>query len=185
VDRHQVRRDVLKPVLSSQFSVSASASWALPFRPLRCLISGMRLRWRLILPSCGLLLFAILTYQSIAENRAFHNSRYVWWSALRLDSDPLNRHSATRTANACPDKAQNCIPVEPIEIWIDPGWVTKCFMFLALPAFLGTAGIVSGLARLDVSEITSFFVSMPFLTVAWFYFIGWMFDRWHGKRERT
>jgi hypothetical protein len=58
-------------------------------------------------------------------------------------------------------------------------------MFLALPAFLGTAGIVSGLARLDVSEITSFFVSMPFLTVAWFYFIGWMFDRWHGKRERT
>jgi hypothetical protein len=58
-------------------------------------------------------------------------------------------------------------------------------MFLALPAFLATAGIVGGFARLDVSEITSFFVSMPFLIVAWFYLIGWVFDRWHGKRKRT
>jgi hypothetical protein len=45
-------------------------------------------------------------------------------------------------------------------------------MLTALPAFLATTGIVDGLARLGVSEITSFFVSIPFLTVTWFYFGG-------------
>ncbi|MFZ1159281.1 MAG: hypothetical protein WAO10_15975 [Candidatus Sulfotelmatobacter sp.] len=99
------------------------------------------------------------------ENRAFHSGRYFWWSAMRLDSDPLDRHPAPRTAIACHDKVENCLPMEPMEIWIDPGWVTRCFMLLALPAFLATAGIVSGLARLGVSEITSFFVSMPLLTL--------------------
>jgi hypothetical protein len=144
---------------------------------------SMRIRSRLVLPACGLVLFAILTYQSMVENRAFHSSRYFWWSAIRLDSDPLNRHSAARAAIACPDKVENCMPFEPMQIWINPGWLTRSFMLLALPAFLATAGIVGGLARLGVSEIMSFFVSMPFLTVAWFYFAGWAFDRWHRKRK--
>jgi hypothetical protein len=75
--------------------------------------------------------------------------------------------------------------MEPMDIWIDPGWLTRCFMLIALPAFFATAGIVDGLARMGVSEITSFFVSMPFLTVAWFHFGGWVIDRRHGRRKQT
>jgi len=148
---------------------------------------GMRFRWRVVLPSCGLLLFAIVTYQSTLANRGFHSrpGRYFWWSAIRLDSDPLNRHSAARTAIACPDKVENCMPLEPIEIWIDPGWLTKCFMLLALPALLAAEGIVRGMARLGVSEIISFFVSMPPLIVAWLCSVGWVLDRWRSNRART
>jgi hypothetical protein len=74
--------------------------------------------------------------------------------------------------------------MEPMEIWIDPGWLSKTFTLSVLPAFLAAVGIVRGLARLGVSEITSFFVLMPSLTSIWFYLAGWGFDRWSSKRAR-
>jgi hypothetical protein len=55
-------------------------------------------------------------------------------------------------------------------------------MLSALPAFLAGLGIVHGLARVGVSEVTSFMSSMPLLILAWLYFIGWLFDRWSRKR---
>jgi hypothetical protein len=147
----------------------------------------MRFRWRAILPTCGLLLFAIGTYVSVQINREFHNDngRYFWWSALRLDSDPLSRHSSARTSISCTESPENCEFAEPLAIWIDPGWLSNCFVFSALPAWLAAKGIVRGLGQLGVSEITSFFVAMPLLTLAWFYFAGWIFDRWQSKRARA
>ncbi len=147
----------------------------------------MKFRWRGFVPICGILLFGLGTYASIRMNEDIHNGagRYFWWSALRLDSDPLNRHPSSRTSYSCNDSTENCGSLEPLGLWIDPGWVSKCFVLSALPAWLATIGIVRGLAQLGVSEITSFFVSMPLLTLAWFYSVGWMLDRWHGKRART
>jgi hypothetical protein len=107
-------------------------------------------------------------------SKGFRNgtARYFWGSALRLDSDPLNRHSSSRTSIACPDSTETCLPADPGTIWVDPSWLSKCFVLSALPAWLATIGIVSGLAQLGVSEVTSFFVAMPLLTVIWFYFVG-------------
>ena len=127
------------------------------------------------------------TYASIRMNQGFHNGteRYFWWSAFRLDSDPLDRHSSSRTSSPCTGNTENCGSLEPLGTWVDPGWLAQCFVLSALPAFLTTKVIVHGLARLGVSEITSFFVSMPLLTLAWFYSVGWALDRWHSKRVRT
>jgi len=63
--------------------------------------------------------------------------------------------------------------------------LAKCFVLTTLPAWLASVAIVYRLARLGVSELTSFFVSMPLLTLVWFYFVGWSFDRWQSKRVRT
>jgi hypothetical protein len=77
------------------------------------------------------------------------------------------------------------MPTEPLVVWVDPGWLAKCFVLTDLPAFLATEGIVRGLARAGVSEITSFVVSMPLLTMAWFSSMGWLLDRQHSKGRRT
>jgi hypothetical protein len=111
--------------------------------------------------------------------------RYFWWSAFRLDSDPLSRHSSSRTSFACPDGSGACLPADPVTIWVDPGWLSKCFVVSGLPAWLAAKGIVRGLGRFGVSEITSFFVAMPLLTLGWFYFVGWTLDQWRSKRVRT
>src|SRR5690242_12107084 len=98
----------------------------------------MRLRWKLVLPSFGLLLFAFGTYEAIRMNQGFHPgaSRYFWWSALRLDSDPLNRRSQAPVLVHCSDATENCMATEPLAIWVDPGWLAKCFMLTDLPALL-------------------------------------------------
>jgi len=54
-------------------------------------------------------------------------------------------------------------------------------MLSALPAFVVGRAVVSGLARLGVSEVWSFAILMPVLVVAWFYFVGWLIDRWLHK----
>jgi hypothetical protein len=143
----------------------------------------MRIRWRAALPLCGLALFAFGTYASYGPGRiSDRTSRYFWWSSLRLDSDPLNRHSKSVTAVPCKDSIENCMTTDPIYVLVDPGWLAKCLILSAAPAFLAGAGIVYGLARFGVSEVTSFMVSMPLLILTWFYFVGWLLDRWSRKR---
>lgn len=144
----------------------------------------MRIRWRVAFPLFGLILFALGTYDSFGPGRIRESSgRYFWWSSLRLDSDPLNRHSRSVTADPCKDSTETCIATDPIGVWVDPGWLAKCLILSAVPAFLVGAGIVHSLSRLGVSEVTSFMISMPLLILAWFYFVGWLFDR--RKRKRS
>jgi high-affinity Fe2+/Pb2+ permease len=75
--------------------------------------------------------------------------------------------------------------LEPLGIWIDPGWLVKGLVLTALPAFLAGAGIVRGLGRVGFNEVWTFMISMPPLISAWFYFIGWLLDRWRTKHQLT
>ena len=57
-------------------------------------------------------------------------------------------------------------------------------MLSALPAFVVGTAVVRGLAGLGVSEVWSFMIVMPLLILAWFYFVGWLTDRWVHKRSQ-
>jgi hypothetical protein len=58
-------------------------------------------------------------------------------------------------------------------------------MLSALPAFIVGGLAVAGLAKMGISQVSSFFLLIPVLIVAWYYFIGWLLDRWIGKRSRS
>src|SRR6266436_1703320 len=114
----------------------------------------MRVRWSLILPASGLILFGSLSYHSLRWNHEFrhgHTNRYFWWSSVRLDSDPLNKHPKLQTMTMCKDGTEDCFSWDPESIWIDPGWMTKLLVLSALPAFVVGKGIVHGLARWGIS----------------------------------
>jgi hypothetical protein len=141
-------------------------------------------RWRIALPCIGLSLFIALTHSSLRMNREIQKrspSRYFWWTSIRLDSDPLNRH-AKSTTTPCKNGEGNCVNWElrPI-VWVDPSWLAKFLMLSALPAFVFGTAVVRGLASLGVSEVWSFAIVMPLLIFAWFYFVGWLIDRWVPK----
>jgi hypothetical protein len=127
----------------------------------------MRMRWRLILPVIGLLLFGAESYGSFRLNRQLGTlpRRYYYWSSIRLDSDPLNQHFKDSTPRRSGDEG---FVWEPKWIWIDPGYFAKSLMLTALPAFTLGAIAVRGLALLGVSEVWSFGAVMPLLVFAWF-----------------
>jgi hypothetical protein len=136
----------------------------------------------MVLPICGLSIFALLTYQSFEFNRHIPRGRYFWWSWERLDSDPLGKHPQLQVSEPCFNEETDCSPKQTIYIDIDPGWLVKGLTLVALPAFLIGIVIVRGMARLGVSEVVSFMFSMPLLIIAWFCFVGWLVDRWRAKR---
>jgi hypothetical protein len=51
-------------------------------------------------------------------------------------------------------------------------------MLSALPAFVVGGFAVSGLGRLGLSQVSSFMFLMPVFIFAWYYFVGWLLDRW-------
>jgi hypothetical protein len=55
-------------------------------------------------------------------------------------------------------------------------------MLSALPAFVVGEFAVHGLGRMGISQVSSFMFLMPVLIFAWYYFIGWLLDRWISKR---
>jgi len=59
----------------------------------------------------------------------------------------------------------------------------ESLMLLALPAFVLGAISVSVLGHLGVNEVWSFMLLMPLFVFAWFYFVGWLVDRWVRKRR--
>jgi high-affinity Fe2+/Pb2+ permease len=69
--------------------------------------------------------------------------------------------------------------------WVTPGWLDRVLVVSALPAFLAGVAVVIGLSKLGVDEVLSFMVSMPILLVAWFYFLGWLLDRWSDRRQNA
>jgi hypothetical protein len=95
----------------------------------------MGMRWRLALPVFGLILFGGVTCNSFNLNREIQRSanRYFWWSSVRLDSDPLNRHALATVP--CKD-GEKCASWTPAFIWVEPGWFAKSLMLAAFPAFV-------------------------------------------------
>lgn len=144
----------------------------------------MLIRWRILLPVLGLLLFSLGSYDSFTH-RAFPNGRYIWWSSIRLDSDPLGKRFTEQHTGFCKEGEDGCLVVDPEYIWVDPGWVAKSLVISAAPAFLVGAIVIHGLARLGVSEVASFMISMPVLICAWFFFVGWIIDRRRTKRSSS
>jgi hypothetical protein len=142
----------------------------------------MRKRWCLVLPLCGFALYLLGTYGSFRFNReVFGNrpTRYFNWSSIRLDSDPLNKHQYPYFL-PCKSGEEDC--VEPQTIWgIEPGLLSMLLRLTALPAFIVGVTIVRGFARLGLSEVATFLVSMPLLIFAWFYLIGSWIDRFRHK----
>jgi hypothetical protein len=57
----------------------------------------------------GLVLFAIVSYGAFkrTHERGLANDRYLWWSSIRLDSDPRNKHS--RAGNALHAACENSL----------------------------------------------------------------------------
>jgi hypothetical protein len=145
----------------------------------------MKTGWRWTLPLVGLILCGVETYHSIDFNHQMRRAtdRYFWWSSVRLDSDPLNRRK--HALAACKDEAENCVGWELRDIWVDPGWLERALEISATPAFLLGVVIVGLLGRLGVSEVTSFMNVAPPLIFVWFYFIGWLVDRWKRKRLQS
>jgi len=134
----------------------------------------MRVRWRYLLPIVGLLLFAAVTYSSLPVNRGFaRKSRFFFWSAIRLDSDPQNKRSST----PCKAEIEGCDGWELVSISVDPGWLGRTLIISALPAFLLEEIILSGVGRMGISQVSTFMVSMPLLIAAWYYLAGNLVDR--------
>ena len=130
-------------------------------------------------------MFGTVTYQAISWNRAVHHgtSRYFWWSAIRLDTDPLNRHPKAQPAKRCANGEPDCVAWDPEYIWFHPGILPMTLVLSALPAFAVGSVIVRGLGRLGVSHVPAFMAVMPILIGVWYYSIGWVIDRWRFKRR--
>jgi hypothetical protein len=138
----------------------------------------MRLRWRLVLPAAGLLLFSVVTYQSAPGYRSCY--RYFWWSSTALDSDPLARkdwgHPRPQLG------AEHCDQWDPGSILVRQGRVSQVLTLSAFPAFLLGWFIVDDFSIWGISQLTSFMIVMPLLIGAWFYLVGWLIERWTHKR---
>jgi hypothetical protein len=135
------------------------------------------MRWRLVLPVVPLMLFAVISYQSVRSNDA--TSRYFWWSSIPLDSEPLNK-----SHSACKLGIENCQVWGPDEILLGPTPLPeRALFFSAIPAFLLCFLIEGVLGQLGISKVLTFMVSMPLLIGSWFHFLGWLIDNWGRKRH--
>ena len=139
----------------------------------------MRMRWRFILPTIGLLLFMAETsrayrgWQSQSPPR-----RYLWWSTYVLDSDPLNRHTRTPSIQKNGNGEGSW---DLRHIYVDPGVLSMAFALSGFPAFHLSWVAAVALSRFGISQIITFMISTPILLTAWYYFLGWLVDRWRGK----
>jgi hypothetical protein len=108
-----------------------------------------------------------------------HYSRYFWWASVRLDSDPLRK----RSLSSCVEGSNADCDLHSQYIFVHPGLLEQTLILTAFPAFLIALTIVHGLAHFDVNEFLSFMLTMPALTIAWFYILGSLLDRWRYKRS--
>jgi hypothetical protein len=145
----------------------------------------MRLRWSVLLPLAGLVLFTAVSYQSSRVNDELQRSpnRYYWWSSLRLDTDPLNRNP--RPAERCKDDPDHCASWDVSSPRAAPGWLDKVLVVSAFPAFLAAFALVLAFGRQGTSEVLIFMVVMPTFLFGWYYFIGRLIERWFYKRARA
>ena len=138
--------------------------------------------WRLILPIAGLLFFTGATVDSL-QARPKAPSRYLWWSAIRLDSYPLDRYYPGRTP--CPDAKGDCAKWFPAALWVSPGLVPELLVLSAFPALVIGMSWVRILGLLGINEISSFMSIMPLLVGVWYFAMGWLIDHWLYKRRLT
>jgi len=145
----------------------------------------MQNRWSIVLPVAGLALFTLVSYRSAMVNRELQRSpnRYFWWSALLLDSDPLDRNP--KPAALCQYDAAHCANWEVPGKSGPPGWSDRILVFSSLPAFLAGCAVVFAFGRAGIDEVLTFMVVMPMLLFTWFHLAGRLIDRWGSKRRQA
>jgi hypothetical protein len=143
------------------------------------------MRWKIFLPVVGLLLFAGVTVESLHRRRAYQKDpgRYLYWSSIQLDSDPLHRQPEVLAP--CKDAEGGCASWDPIIVERVPGLLPGLLMLSAYPAFIVGLRLVRALGRHGLSEISSFMVVVPVLVAGWHYGIGWAVDYWIYKRRQN
>jgi hypothetical protein len=144
----------------------------------------MKNRWRLILPIVGLLLFGAVTQYAVRWNLRMHSRQYFWWSAIRLNTDPLNRHPKPKVAEPCQKTEEPCFSWNPEFIWVEPGLLPSALLLSALPAFAIGDLMVRTLGKLGISELVTFMSSMPLLIAGWYFLVGSLVD-WFIYRIRN
>ena len=131
------------------------------------------MRWRIALPAIGLILFTLISNESLRRHHP--SNRYFYWSGIRLDSSP-----ARATQSVCKETETNCWELD--FLIVKSGLLTKLLFLLAMPAFILGAFVVALSGRVGVSQVWGFMLSMPLLITAWLYWVGRLIDGW--KRPR-
>jgi hypothetical protein len=140
----------------------------------------------MILPAFGLLVFCAVSYQSfgVHQDQRRASRKYLWWSTIRLDSDPTNKRLPATIP--CGDGTKGCTNWDLVpDKWVDPGWLEIAYVLSALPAFVSGMIVVVALGRLGISQVFSFLCLMPMLIFAWYYFLGWLLDRYIRRRPNS
>ena len=88
----------------------------------------------------------------------------------------MNRDPRSRGVNAENRARWN----GPLKI-VDPGYLSNVSFFSGVPAFLASMVIAAALSRLGISQVLTFMISTPILLFAWYYFLGWLLDRWRRR----
>ena len=68
--------------------------------------------------------------------------------------------------------------------WVVAAPLAQLLVLSALPAFLLGIALGRALGRLGISQVSSFMALMPLLIFAWYYFVGYLIDRWRHRRGR-
>jgi hypothetical protein len=108
--------------------------------------------------------------------------QFIYWGRLRLDSAPPKPHSEP----VCKDANNACVTwdVGDVGLWAPRRPLSeRAFVLSILPAFVIGVAITFGLGALGVNEIATFMITMPLLITAWFYLMGFLFDRNISKRR--
>lgn len=145
----------------------------------------MNLHWRWILSLFGLLLFLAETYDSVRFNQELRSRnpdrKDFWWATFRLKTGPLDKIPLQPSK----EEAPNCVQRWVIhDVIVDPGAISTTLLLSALPAFFFALRIVHAVGRLGVNEVYSFFIATPILVLTWYYFLGWLIDRWRSRRRK-
>jgi hypothetical protein len=141
----------------------------------------MRKQWRLILPAVGLMLFGIVTYQSVERRQHEKASgQYFWWASIRLDTHSVNRHL---DAKPCMEAESDCVTWDVASLPRSTGLLGAMLIITAFPAFFIGVPVVRGLGRLGISEVGTFMIVMPVLIAGWCNVLAWLDNRWRIRRS--
>lgn len=150
----------------------------------------MKRRWSIILPVLGLTVFASITEQTYRLHTVTRDPlRYVYWSRMRLDRHP----ELPEPYLPCPEGAPCAFDYLTDRFTRDDSGFghdygighryPELFGWSAFPVFLLSGLLISGLGRLGISHVWTFFIVMPPALSAWYYFLGWLIDRRRWRRQ--
>jgi hypothetical protein len=144
----------------------------------------MPIRWKLVLPALGLIVFAGISWHSYRNPRGGKATvgRYFYvGSVIRLDSHP----PPMRAPVPCDTAKEPCVTwdISDVGLWHHPGTLERILGFCALPALFIGLFITTVLGEYGMNQILGYMISMPLLIFGWFYFVGWLVDRWRFKHS--